>query len=64
MPMIPPFSVSYSMLTGTIRRESVTALLALMDVEALKQAGATAIDIRDSRGQVVSVAELKMLTGR
>lgn len=64
MPFEPPFTVSYTMLTGAIRREAGSAILALMDQDALRQAGATKIEIRDVNGLLVTVEDLKRVTGR
>lgn len=58
------YTISYQRLTGLIRREASTPLLALFDVQALERDGAHDIRIVDALGNTVTVSQLKAMTGR
>lgn len=58
------YTISYRKLTGLIRREASSPLLALFDIQALERDGAHKIEIFDALGNTVTVSQLKAMTGR
>lgn len=52
------YQITFTMLTGTSRREAFTAIEAVVEYRALQQAGAGELAIRDPKGISITMAEL------